>query len=330
MAAAPGGKTTHIAQLMKNKGTLFANELKPERCHALTANLHRLGITNSIVTCMDGRQLPKCLPTVDRVLLDAPCSGLGIISRDSSVKTNRTVEDFQTHSMLQKQLIVAAIDLVNASTPRGGYIVYSTCSLSVEENEAVINYAIGARNVKVVPLGVDIGVPGFTNFRSRHFHPDLANCRRLYPHVHNTDGFFVAKIHKISNDIPMRVKKDRRKDSSAAEVSWGPEHWIDVLPDGDYNAVSEADGSAASARAYRKATKQAKKAALKRSRVGTTKPTTASKITVLKKKRTPPLLAPTETHTDGQSPGGASPQVVRAAEAAAAAAAAAPTLKKKK
>ena len=90
MSAAPGGKTSYIAQLMKNSGTVIANDLKPQRQKATVANLHRMGVKNAIVCCYDGRKIPKIMKGFDRVLLDAPCSGLGVISRDQTVKLQRT------------------------------------------------------------------------------------------------------------------------------------------------------------------------------------------------------------------------------------------------
>lgn len=89
MCASPGGKTTYIAQLMKNTGVLVANDLKSERLKSLFFNLHRLGVKNSVVTNYDGVNLAKIYKSFDRVLLDAPCSGLGVISKDPSVKMNR-------------------------------------------------------------------------------------------------------------------------------------------------------------------------------------------------------------------------------------------------
>ena len=89
MASAPGGKTTHMAMLMQNTGIVFANDSNKARTKSLTANVHRLGCKNVVVCSYDGREFPKVMGGFDRVLLDAPCSGTGVISKDSSVKTNK-------------------------------------------------------------------------------------------------------------------------------------------------------------------------------------------------------------------------------------------------
>ncbi|GFU85191.1 probable 28S rRNA, partial [Trichonephila clavipes] len=89
MCAAPGGKTTHIGALMKNTGTLFANDAVKDRAKAIIGNLHRMGVTNAVVSVEDGRHYPKIITGFDRVLCDAPCSGTGVISKDPSVKASK-------------------------------------------------------------------------------------------------------------------------------------------------------------------------------------------------------------------------------------------------
>ena len=258
VAAAPGGKTSHLAALMRNKGTLFVNEASPTRLRSVTANLTRLGVTCAVVCNYDGRQLPKVLgkACADRVLLDAPCSGTGVVAKDPAVKSSKSRTDVFKCAHLQKELLLAAIDLCcpakkvtgaakkktkktkkrskksgsddddeeeeeeeeTAAAPApstsnsddydgGGTVVYSTCSIMVEENEAVIDYALRKRNVKIVDAGLAFGRPALANWREHRFHPSVALARRFYPHAHNLDGFFVCKLQKISNG-PRRSKGD--------------------------------------------------------------------------------------------------------------------------
>ncbi|KPA73989.1 putative Nucleolar protein [Leptomonas pyrrhocoris] len=196
MSAAPGGKTTYIAQLMKNTGVLFANDVSEPRCKSLNANLQRLGVTNCVVTNYDGTNYERVMRNFDRVLLDAPCTGTGIISRDKSIKTSKQYEDIQRASQLQRALILSAIDACKV----GGYVIYSTCSFLIEEDEAIVDFALKRRDVQVVEMGLPFGRPGFTKYRHHRYHDSLELSRRYFPHVHNMDGFYVCKLKKMSND----------------------------------------------------------------------------------------------------------------------------------
>lgn len=215
MAAAPGGKTTYISAFMKNTGCVFANDANKARTKSLIANIHRLGCKNTIVCNYDAREFPKVIGGFDRILLDAPCSGTGVIAKDESVKVSRTEKDFIQIPHLQKQLLLSAIDSVDANSATGGVIVYSTCSVAVEENEAVVDYALRKRpNVKLVDTGLQIGKEGFTSYRGKHFSPKLSLTRRYYPHTYNVDGFYVAKFKKIASS-PHDVSKAGAKEKES-------------------------------------------------------------------------------------------------------------------
>lgn len=226
MSAAPGGKATHIAADMHNTGCLFANDPSRDRARALVANLHRMGVRNAVVCAHDGRHFPSVIGNFDRVLLDAPCSGTGVISKDPTVKTSKTPEDFKRLTHLQKELILAAIDSIapnprHAPRRRGdtsfdseagpGILVYSTCSVTVEENEEVIEYALRHRpNVRLVETGIDFGREGFPAFRGKQLDPSMRLTRRYYPHVHNVDGFFVAKLAKFAHHHRPGTARDEK------------------------------------------------------------------------------------------------------------------------
>jgi ribosomal RNA methyltransferase Nop2 len=266
MASAPGGKTTHIAALMRNTGCVFANDANKARAKGLIGNIHRMGVKNTIVCHYSALEFPKVMGGFDRVLLDAPCSGTGVIAKDQSVKTNKTDKDFMKLPHLQKQLLLAAIDSVDHASKTGGYIVYSTCSVTVEENEQVVQYALSRRpNVKLVSTGLVFGKEGFTKYMGKIFHPTMKETRRYYPHAYNVDGFFVAKFKKTGPTKAGATVNGangvgKKQEAGEAEI-------VDITPVVDDEKEEQEDdgfGDAFNEEADKEYIERAKRAALRR------------------------------------------------------------------
>ena len=234
MASAPGGKTTYMSALMRNTGCILANDANKDRAKGLIGNIHRLGCKNTIVSHLDAREFPKAIGGFDRVLLDAPCSGTGVISKDPSVKTSKTERDFLALPHMQKQLLLAAIDSVNHHSKTGGYIVYSTCSVTVEENEGVVDYVLRKRpNVKLVDTGLgNFGSEGMRSYMGKKFNDKMSLTRRYFPHRENVDGFFVCKLKKIGPS-PVAKPGDAKAEvngTAAATTDQAEEESYDKTP----------------------------------------------------------------------------------------------------
>lgn len=191
MAASPGGKTTHIAQKLNNHGTIIACESNPKRLSSLIFNLSRCFVKNTLIYNMKGEEIQKLDLKFDRVLLDAPCTCEGIVLKDDSRKKSRNLKDLATCSEKQKKMIVAGFNVLK----QNGLMVYSTCSFAPEENEMVIQYLIDThKNAIIEPL--KYGTSGLTQFYKYKFTEKMIETKRFYPHIHDTNGFFIAKIRK--------------------------------------------------------------------------------------------------------------------------------------
>ncbi|MEM2759959.1 MAG: NOL1/NOP2/sun family putative RNA methylase [Nitrososphaerales archaeon] len=188
MCAAPGGKTTYIAQKMKNTGLLVAMELNRRRMNSIVFNLNRCGVINTCVYNMDALVAKKLGLRYDKILLDAPCTCEGVIPKDVARKNSHTPKDIENCSARQMQLIDAAINL----TKKGGIVIYATCSFAPEENEVVVDHALRKHDIEIVPI--KYGTEGLVRFADLEFDARVRNTRRFYPHIHNTLGFYIAKI----------------------------------------------------------------------------------------------------------------------------------------
>jgi NOL1/NOP2/sun family putative RNA methylase len=189
VAAAPGGKTTFIAQKMNNSGSVIALEPNARRARSMSFNIMRCGVYNTSIFKMDGLQAGKFKMKFDRVLLDAPCSCEGVIAKDITRKTSHTPQDVDYCSRIQDKLIEVASRCVKPS----GILVYSTCSFAPEENEMVVNRLLEKfGNITVEPIRH--GGNGLSNFGDWIFDSQLKNALRLYPHIDDTTGFFIVRL----------------------------------------------------------------------------------------------------------------------------------------
>jgi len=195
MCAAPGGKTTHLAELMQNRGVIVAVDISRKRVRALRSHLSRMGVENVVVIRTDVEELSMLKNTFTKVLLDAPCSGEGLISIDTESVRKRRIEDFYLMAAKQLKLLKIAYEV----TKPGGEIVYSTCSIAPEENEFVINEVLNTYKDKLVleKIELNIGDKGYSDVFGMTLNPNIAKCLRLYPHKHETEGFFICKLRKI-------------------------------------------------------------------------------------------------------------------------------------
>ena len=191
MAAAPGSKTTQLAQLMENRGVIVANELDYARLASLKANLERCGVQNTLVTNLDGRHIR--LSGFDRVLVDAPCSGTGTLSKSLKPLEMWNPKSLPRLCRIQSGLLDHAFSLLRP----GGVLVYSTCSLEVDENESVLDRFYRAHPDAIAEhVAIPKASETFRSWRGSVFDERVASAARLWPHHSGSDGFFVALIGK--------------------------------------------------------------------------------------------------------------------------------------
>ncbi len=192
LCAAPGGKTTHLAQLIKNRSLLVANEPNSHRVNILRSHLDRLGAASVLVSRYDGSAFPT-RRKFQRVLLDPPCSAEGTYRLTSRYALNEAPQKFERLSGLQRALLGRALDVLEP----GGILVYCTCTYAPEENESVVNSAVLSGRAEVLPIHIPLPhSPGLQSWEGKAFHPDLTRTVRIYPHQVNARGFFIARLRR--------------------------------------------------------------------------------------------------------------------------------------
>lgn len=206
VCAAPGSKTSQIAALMQNKGTIIANDVKMGRIKILASTLERCGVSNAIVTRNDAialcSRLAKRNFKFDRILLDAPCSGEGTLRSSPKTFLMWNPKMINNLNRMQKKLIAFALKVLKV----GGTLVYSTCTHAPEENEGVIDFALKNFPVHVEPLSLPLKCrQGISSWDGETFSPEVSKCCRIYPHDNDSEGFFVAKLTLLEEIKEVRV-----------------------------------------------------------------------------------------------------------------------------
>jgi len=185
--AAPGGKTVQLADSMRNTGTIIALDTRRRRLIALSNNLERCRVKNTIVYHMDATHASRLEMKFSRILLDVPCSGNFATDRDWFMK--RTLKDVEKNAELQKRILAEATRILKDD----GEIVYATCSLEPEENELNIDWAIENLNLQAEGISC-YGEKASTNIFGKQLNSTIEHCRRIWPG--QTQGFFVCKLKK--------------------------------------------------------------------------------------------------------------------------------------
>ncbi len=194
MCAAPGGKSTQLKNKLNDNGILVSNEIISSRCRILTGNIERLGLKNTVITCMDTKKLKSFFPeTFDLIMCDAPCSGEGMFRKDDTAINEWSEENVRMCSIRQSEILENAVALLKD----GGYIIYATCTFSLEENEMVIDKFLTSHpDFELVEVNDTIKentAPGIRfdgcNCKNIHF------TRRFYPYISKGEGQFMAVLH---------------------------------------------------------------------------------------------------------------------------------------
>lgn len=188
--AGAGGKTLAIGALMKNTGRLYAFDISEKRLHNLGQRLKRSGLSNlhaQVIVSEADPKLKRLNGKFDRVLVDAPCSGFGTLRRNPDLKWRFEAKDIAELNVKQAAILARASKLTKA----GGRLIYATCSLLVDENEAIAEAFLSANSDFVL-------VPANTVLAQQQIQLDTGNYLKLLPHLHGTDGFFAAVFERKS------------------------------------------------------------------------------------------------------------------------------------
>ena len=201
MAAAPGSKSTQIGAMMQNKGSLYLNDISRQRLQALNANTQKAGMLNQVLLNYSGDRFGNLFPKFfDKILLDAPCTALGTLSSSPEVTGWWSREKLHKLCGIQERLFISAIKALKT----GGEMVYSTCSIAPEENEMLIQEMLDEYPLEILPIdlrGTENFKNGLSSYDGIPFDPNMKHALRVFPHQHEMEGFFVARLRKTKGHV---------------------------------------------------------------------------------------------------------------------------------
>lgn len=190
MCAAPGGKSSHCAEIMNNTGLIISNDLYAARHPALGHTLARMGVLNAVITAYQAQEFPL-RQRFDYVLADVPCSCEGKFRQTGEASAYREFGGKETLPDLQKRILLRGFDLLKGK----GRLVYATCTYNPSENEAVVHRLLNERDADLFPIDVEFCVePGITQWNDETYDKRLERAIRFYPHRVDSVGFFMASI----------------------------------------------------------------------------------------------------------------------------------------
>lgn len=197
MCAAPGSKTTEIADMLHNKGTIYANEISVSRMKSLIHNIDKMNYLDIGVIQSKGELLSKHFHNFfDKVLVDAPCSALGTMQKNADISEWWSTGHAKRISNIQFRLLFAALKMVK----EGGEIIYSTCTLTLEENELILNEFLNKYPVEIEEIELPVPSRGaYTKYGDEQLNPKLKYAHRIIPWEVNSEGFFIAKLCKTGD-----------------------------------------------------------------------------------------------------------------------------------
>ncbi len=216
MCAAPGGKSSQLRNKLGDNGLLVSNEIVPSRCKILTGNVERLGLRNVVTTCMDSAKIARVFEkTFDLIMVDAPCSGEGMFRKEEIAVEEWSPENVQNCAKRQKEILDNGVKALK----NGGFIVYATCTFSLDENEKIIDWFLEkypdfelVKVKKEVEQATCDGV-FFDGCKCEN----IGFCRRFYPHKNRGEGQFMAVLHN-TNERDFCVNKTPKKQGKIDKI----------------------------------------------------------------------------------------------------------------